>query len=93
MPQKHYVSPVMSILTATAKGQITLGKEFLNHLGIRPGEKVAVNKLSDGRIENKASRSTRKISDVFNVFKGRRGRPLSTEEINEITSQGWAGRR
>jgi hypothetical protein len=60
---------------------------------VRPGEKVAVNQFPGGWIEMKAARPTGKISDVFNVFKGSRGRPLSIEEINEITSQGWAGRR
>jgi hypothetical protein len=40
----------MSTLTITAKGQVTLGRDLLQHLGVRPGEKVVVNKLS-GRDE------------------------------------------
>jgi hypothetical protein len=54
----------MRILTITAKGQITLRNELLKHLGARPGERVAVNKLPDGLIEIKAPRLTGKISDV-----------------------------
>jgi AbrB family looped-hinge helix DNA binding protein len=83
----------MSILTVTAKGQVTLRKELLSHLGIQPGEKITVDRLPDGRIEMKAARPTGKISDVFNVFKGRKRRSLSIEEINEIARRGWAGNR
>jgi hypothetical protein len=83
----------MSTLTVTAKGQVTLRRELPKHLGVQPGEKIAINKLPNGRIEMKAAQPTGKISDIFNVFKGRRRRPLSIEEINEITGQGWAGRR
>jgi AbrB family looped-hinge helix DNA binding protein len=83
----------MSTLTVTAKGQVTLRKELLKHLGVQPGEKITVDKLPDGRIEIKATRPIGKISDVFNTFKGRKRRSLSIEEINEITQRGWAGRR
>jgi len=83
----------MSTLTVTAKGQVTLRKELLKHLGIQPGEKIAVDKLPDGRIEIKAARPTSKISDVFNVFKSGKRRSLSIEQINEIARRGWAGRR
>ena len=83
----------MSTLTVTAKGQVTLRKDVLKHLGVQPGEKVAVAKLPDGRIEMKAARPTGKISDVFDLFKKRNGPSLSIEEINELARRGWAGRR
>src|ERR1700760_69342 len=41
----------MSTLTITAKGQVTLRKDLLKHLGVQPGETVTVNKLPDGAIE------------------------------------------
>jgi AbrB family looped-hinge helix DNA binding protein len=84
---------VMSKLTVTAKGQITLRKDILNHLGVHPGEKIAVEKLPDGRIELKAERASGKISDVFNFLKRENGPSLSIEEINEAARRGWAGRR
>ena len=46
----------MNTLTVTAKGQVTLRKDVLKHLGINPGEKITVEKLPDGRIEVKAAR-------------------------------------
>src|SRR5215470_14060959 len=33
----------MSTLTITAKGQVTLRKDLLEHLGVRPGEKITVD--------------------------------------------------
>ena len=83
----------MSTLTVTAKGQVTLRKDLLKHLGIQPGEKVVVDKLPDGRIEVKAARPTGRISDVFDFLKRENGPSLSIEEMNEVAAQGWAGRR
>jgi bifunctional DNA-binding transcriptional regulator/antitoxin component of YhaV-PrlF toxin-antitoxin module len=83
----------MSALTVTAKGQVTLRKDLLKHLGVQPGEKIAVDKLPDGRIEMKAARPAGKISDVFNLFKRQGGPSLSIDEINSIARRGWAGRR
>jgi AbrB family looped-hinge helix DNA binding protein len=83
----------MSTLTVTAKGQVTLRKDLLEHLGIHPGEKITVDKLPGGRIEVKAARPTGKISDVFNFLKKENGPSLSIEEINEIAAKGWAGKR
>ena len=83
----------MSTLTVTAKGQITLRKDLLKHLGAQPGEKIIVDKLPDGRIEIKASRPKGKISDVFDFLKQENGPSLSIEQINKIARRGWAGRR
>jgi AbrB family looped-hinge helix DNA binding protein len=83
----------MSTLTVSAKGQVTLRKELLKHLGVQPGEKIVVERLPEGRIEMKAARPTGRISDVFGLFKNRTGRSLSLEQINEIARRGWAGRR
>ena len=83
----------MSTLTVTAKGQVTLRKDLLEHLGVQPGEKIAVDKLPDGRIEVKAARPAGKISDVLNYLKKKKGPSLSIEEINKIAARGWARRR
>jgi AbrB family looped-hinge helix DNA binding protein len=83
----------MSTLTVTAKGQVTLRKDILEHLGVRPGEKITVEKLPDGRIEARAARPTGMISDVFNFLKREDGPSLSIEEMNKVAARGWAGRR
>lgn len=81
----------MSNLTVTAKGQVTLRKDILRHLGVQPGEQIAVDKLPGGRIEVRAKRGQGDISKVFGQLKRHSRRPLSIEEINEIAARGWAG--
>jgi len=60
---------------------------------VHPGEKIAVNKLPDGKIEVKAARPTGKISDVFGLLKRKGGPSLTIEEMNKIAARGWAGKR
>ena len=83
----------MSTLTITAKGQVTLRKDLLEHLGVHPGEKISVDKLPDGRIEVKAAQPTGKISDVFGSLKAKKkGRTLSIEGMNKsLPGDGLAG--
>ena len=81
----------MNAYTVTAKGQITLRKELLQHLGVHPGEKVSIDKLPDGEIRLRAVRATGRISDIFGMLKREGQRPLSIEEMNEVIAEGWAG--
>ena len=74
----------MSTLTVTAKGQVTFRKDLLQHLGVRPGEKLAVHKLPNGRIEVQAARPKGQISDAFDFLKREGGPTLSIEEMKEI---------
>jgi AbrB family looped-hinge helix DNA binding protein len=85
-----YVS-VMGTLTITAKGQVTLRKELLRHLGVGPGDKINVEAKPDGRIEVSAVRKTGKISDVAGMLYREDGPRLTIEEINEAIAKGWAG--
>jgi len=51
--------------TVTDNGQIALGKDLLEHLGVQPGDKLDVDKLPHGRIAMKAARPAGKVSAVF----------------------------
>ena len=51
----------MSTLTVTAKGQVTLAKDLLEHLGVRSGDKLDAEKLPGGRIEVKAAQPAGKF--------------------------------
>jgi AbrB family looped-hinge helix DNA binding protein len=83
----------MITLTVTAKGQVTFRKDVLAHLGIRPGDKIVVDKLPDGRIELKAARPAGRIADVFGFLKQENGPVLSVDDMNGIAAEGWAGKR
>lgn len=81
----------MITLTVTAKGQVTLRKDLLEHLGVGPGEKIDITKLPDGRIEVRAAPAG-DISALFGLLKRIDGPTLTVDEINEITRAGWAGK-
>jgi hypothetical protein len=81
----------MSTLTPTAKGQVTLRKDLLNHLGIQSGGKITVEKLPNGRLELKAEQKTGKISDAFGYLKREGRKAVTIEEMNEAIKKGWAG--
>ncbi|HEV7228491.1 AbrB/MazE/SpoVT family DNA-binding domain-containing protein [Brevundimonas sp.] len=82
----------MVALTLTAKNQLTLRKEVVKHLGLKPGDKVEAELRPDGRVELVAPRvRTGKISDAFGLIKVKPGTPpLTIEEMNEVIAEGWA---
>ncbi len=79
----------MTTLTVTAKGQVTLRKDILAHLGVSPGDQINVQKLPDGRIEVRAPLGG-DISAVFNLLKRPDGPTLTLDEIAEAAASGWA---
>ena len=82
----------MATLTITARGQVTFRKEVLQHLGIKPGEKIELELLPDGRGMLKAARLSGTIADFVGLFAGRTKKVATIEEINEATAQAWAGK-
>lgn len=83
----------MNAVTITTKGQITLRKELLRHLGVHPGDKISLDKLPDGQIAIRPVTQTGKISDVFGMLKREGQPPVSIEDMNEVIKKGWAGER
>ena len=83
----------MPELKTTSRGQVTLRKEVLRHLGIRPGENIAIDKLPGGRISLRAAKSTGSIRDLFGILAGKSKKVATLEEINEAAADGWAGIR
>jgi len=81
----------MTTLTVTAKGQVTLRKDVLEHLGVRPGDKISVEKKAGGKVEI-SSAPKGKISDIFGMLDNN-GVHLTIEEMNEVIARGWAGAR
>jgi bifunctional DNA-binding transcriptional regulator/antitoxin component of YhaV-PrlF toxin-antitoxin module len=83
----------MAQLTVTARGQVTFKKEVLQHLGIRPGEKIELDLLPDGRCMLKAARPSGTMADFVGLLAGRTHKVASLEEINEAAAQGWSGKK
>jgi AbrB family looped-hinge helix DNA binding protein len=72
----------MTTLTVTSRGQVTLKKEVLKHLGIKPGEKIELDLLPDGRCGLKAARPQGTIAGFVGVLAGRTSKVAAVEEIN-----------
>jgi len=84
-------SDQQATLTVTAKGQVTLRKDVLRHLGVQPGEKIVVDKLPNGQLKVRAARQTGHISKFFGSLQKDDGICLTIDEINEVAAKGWAG--
>ncbi|MDR3451635.1 MAG: AbrB/MazE/SpoVT family DNA-binding domain-containing protein [Rhodoferax sp.] len=82
----------MTTLTVTERGQVTFRKDVLQHLGIRPGDKIELDLLPDGRGMLKAARPLGTIDGFVGLLAGRTRKVATIEEINEATAQGWAGK-
>ncbi len=82
----------MATLTVTARGQVTFRKDVLQHLGIRPGEKIELDLLPDGRGILKAARPTGTIASFVGLLAGRTQKIATIEEINAVITRGWAGK-
>ena len=83
---------MQTMLKVTIKGQLTLRKDVLRHLGIAPGDTVIVESTEPGRIEISAA-PRNAIAGFFGCLK-RPGQPvLSIEAMNEVIAKGWAGKR
>jgi bifunctional DNA-binding transcriptional regulator/antitoxin component of YhaV-PrlF toxin-antitoxin module len=80
-----------STLTVTSKGQVTLRRELLEHLGVVPGDKITVDFLPSGRAEVRAAKAPGSLEGFIGCLAAPGTKPLSIEEMNEIIAQGWAG--
>lgn len=83
----------MATLTVTARGQVTFRKEVLQHLGIKPGEKIELDLVPDGRGILKAARPSGTIGGFVGLLAGRTKKVATLDEMNEATARGWAGRK
>lgn len=79
-------------LTVTAKGQVTLRKEVLEHLGIHPGDRLEVELLPAGRMLAHAKEG-KPVSSLFGLLKRPAEKALTIEEIKEVAAAGWAGEK
>jgi antitoxin PrlF len=82
----------MITLTVTAKGQVTLRKEILEHLGVKPGSKIIID-LLDGGFIKAGPEGKKDISRLFGSLKPKSGKKLTIAQMNKVISDAWAGKR
>jgi bifunctional DNA-binding transcriptional regulator/antitoxin component of YhaV-PrlF toxin-antitoxin module len=81
----------MAELTVTQRGQVTFRKKVMEHLGVKPGDKIEIELLPDGRGLIRAARPTGKIENFIGMLAGKTKKVATIEEINEAAAAGWAG--
>ncbi len=82
----------MTTLTVTARGQVTFRKDVLHHLGVRPGEKIELDKLPGGRVALRAAKPAGTIDGFLGLLAGKTKKVATLDEINEAAAAGWAGK-
>ncbi|NDV88741.1 AbrB/MazE/SpoVT family DNA-binding domain-containing protein [Aurantimonas aggregata] len=92
-----------TILTVTKSGKVTLDRAMLDHLGVKPGESLAVKLDPQGRVSlsaatpeagPSAARPHGRIEDTFGMLNAHHaGPPLTIEAINAAIEDAWAGKR
>jgi antitoxin PrlF len=80
----------MTSQTVTAKGQVTLKRDLLNHLGVKPGERIDFHKLPDGELRVRAARPSGRIDAFLGLLAGKTRKVATLEEIDEAAASGWA---
>ena len=83
----------MPTLTITARGQVTLRKDVLQHLGVRPGETIELHKLPGGKVALMAARPKGSIDKFIGLLAGRTSKVATLEEIKQAAAAGWARRK
>ncbi|MDR2925229.1 MAG: AbrB/MazE/SpoVT family DNA-binding domain-containing protein [Azoarcus sp.] len=65
-------------------GQFTVNKALLNHLGVKPGDRVSVEMLPDASLRVSATSKKRPLSELDGAFFDLFGEvePLSLEQID-----------
>jgi bifunctional DNA-binding transcriptional regulator/antitoxin component of YhaV-PrlF toxin-antitoxin module len=80
-------------MTLTAKGQFTLNKGLMEHLGVKPGEKVSITKTPEG-INITAAKNKTTVEEMMAGFEklraGRVFEPVSIEEMNRVIGECYA---
>jgi antitoxin PrlF len=75
-------------LTVTAKGQVTLKKSLLDHLGVKPGDRITVDLcMPDGAVIRGAPRTS---IDAFFGCLPNKSLSVSIDDMNKAIADGWA---
>jgi len=83
----------MSTVTVTARGQVTFRKEVLQHLGIKPGDRIELQLLPGGKGVIQAARPAGSIDGFVGLLAGRKSKVGTLEEMDEAVAAAWAGHK
>jgi AbrB family looped-hinge helix DNA binding protein len=70
----------MAVATVTSKGQITIPSRVRAALGLEAGDRVEF--VEQGKGEFAIVAATRSVKELKGLFRARRSKPVSVEEMN-----------
>jgi antitoxin PrlF len=70
----------------TSKGQITIPVQVRTALGVDPGDRIEFVEVGKGEFNIVAA--TRSVKELKGLFRGRRRKPVSIEEMNAAIAEG-----
>jgi len=76
----------MASATVTSKGQITIPAEVRNKLGLDAGDRVRF--IETGDKEFSIVPATGSVRELKGIFRGRRAKPVSLEEMDRAIARG-----
>lgn len=77
----------MARLTVTSRGQLTLRKDVLKHLGVQGGGKIDYEIGPGGRVTLKPKAKTGSIEEVFGMLAGKSKVKLTIEEMDKAIGE------
>jgi antitoxin PrlF len=90
-PARNRNAAMKVTLKITSKGQVTLRREVLDELNVRPGDKVVVEPIAPGRVEMRRAEPLGSLRTFVGCLKSTTGPTLSLEDIEKVSCRGWAG--
>jgi len=75
----------MPSATMTSKGQITVPAQVRQAMRVQTGDRIEFVELGHGRFE--IMPATRSIKELNGLFKGRRKKPVTIEEMDEAIAR------
>lgn len=79
-------------LKVSVEGQITISKEVLDQLGVKPGDEVEVDTTCGKLLQIRpAQKKAGTIEDFFGSLKNKHNIRASLDDINDAIEAGWAG--
>lgn len=75
-------------LTVTAKGQVTLRQAVLDHLGVKPGGRIDVELLPDGRVELRPAGTRPDLTSLRGILRRPGRKPVTLQEMQDAIEKG-----
>jgi antitoxin PrlF len=79
----------MTSLAVTSKGQVTLKRDLLQYLGIKPRQRF--EKLPGGELRLRVAQASGSIDGFLGLLAGKSPKVATIEEINAAAAASWAG--